>query len=218
MSAYKNNNKKFCKVCQDAGKPESLFTSHFPRETNDRNSRVVCPTLLAQECRNCGKRGHTIKYCTVSVNMNNAVNMNNTVKNSDTDTVKPREKEKQKNGLNRFECLHKDYFKKDKETKEVKDAPLAKTYASVLSAPVPEKLPHNFELISVAKLLEEKKQQLAVAQKPVVVPPTVVVKQRLNWALDYDDEDDDDEDYDDEEDDGCREWKNDDEYFCGFRV
>jgi hypothetical protein len=209
MSAYNNkNNKKFCKVCQDAGKPESLFTSHFPRETNDRNSRVVCPTLLAQECRNCGKRGHTIKYCTV--NMNNAVK-----KNPDTDTVKPREKEKQKNGLNRFECLHKDYCKKDKEKdKEVKEASV-KTYASVLSAPIPEKLPHNFELISVSKLLEEKKQQLAAAQKPVIVPPTVVVKQRLNWALDYDDEDDDD---DDEEDDGCREWKNDDEYFCGFRV
>ena len=210
MSAYKNNNKKFCKVCQDAGKPESLFTSHFPRETNDRNSRVVCPTLLAQECRNCGKRGHTVKYCTVNMN-NNAVNMN--MKNPVT--VKPREKEK--NGLNRFECLHKDYCKKDKEkNKEVKEASV-KTYASVLSAPVPEKLPHNFELVSVSKLLEEKKQQLAAAQKPVV--QTVVVKQRLNWALDYDDEDDDD-DYDEEyeEDDGCGEWKNDEEYFCGFRV
>ena len=216
MSAYKNNNKKFCKVCQDAGKPESLFTSHFPRETNDRNSRVVCPTLLAQECRNCGKRGHTVKYCTVTVN--NAVNMK---KNPDTDTVKPREKEKQKNGLNRFECLHKDYCKKEKEAKDApKTDASVKTYASVLSALVPEKLPHNFELVSVAKLLEEKKQQIAaVAQIPVVVPPTVVVKQRLNWALDYDDEDDDD-DYDEEyeEDDGCGEWKNDEEYFCGFRV
>ena len=130
------------------------------------------------------------------------------------------EKEKQKNGLNRFECLHKDYCKKDKETKDVKNTSSVKTYASVLSAPVPEKLPHNFELVSVSKLLEDKKQQLAAAQKPVVVPPTVVVKQRLNWALDYDDEDDDDDDYDEEyeEDDGCGEWKNDEEYFCGFRV
>jgi hypothetical protein len=29
----------------------------------DKNGRVTCPTLLSQKCRNCGKGGHTIKYC-----------------------------------------------------------------------------------------------------------------------------------------------------------
>lgn len=56
---------KFCKVCQDAGKLESEYRSHFIRETRDPNSRVVCPTLLALECRFCFKKGHTIKYCVV---------------------------------------------------------------------------------------------------------------------------------------------------------
>jgi len=54
---------KFCKVCQDAGKTESKYKSHFTRETKDRNSTVICPTLLAQECRYCFKHGHTVKYC-----------------------------------------------------------------------------------------------------------------------------------------------------------
>jgi hypothetical protein len=54
---------KFCKVCQDAGKPETEYKSHFTRETKDKNSTVICPTLLAQECRYCFKNGHTVKYC-----------------------------------------------------------------------------------------------------------------------------------------------------------
>ena len=62
-----NNNKtavqKYCKVCQDAGKTEAEFRSHYTRETRDPNSSIVCPTLLSLECRYCYKNGHTIKYC-----------------------------------------------------------------------------------------------------------------------------------------------------------
>jgi protein nanos 1 len=49
-----------CKVCRDAGKSEQEYSSHWVR---DKNGRVTCPTLLSQKCRNCGKSGHTIKYC-----------------------------------------------------------------------------------------------------------------------------------------------------------
>jgi hypothetical protein len=57
--------KPFCKVCQDAGKPENIYTSHYTRESADPKSKVVCPTLLALECRYCFKNGHTVKYCSV---------------------------------------------------------------------------------------------------------------------------------------------------------
>ena len=59
-----NSNKRlpFCKVCADAGKTD---TAHFPRQTPDPNSPVVCPTLLALECRFCFQNGHTVKYCMV---------------------------------------------------------------------------------------------------------------------------------------------------------
>ena len=56
-----NNNKKpFCKVCADAGKTDN---AHYVRLTPDPKSPVVCPTLLALECRYCAKSGHTVKYC-----------------------------------------------------------------------------------------------------------------------------------------------------------
>ena len=55
--------KKICKVCQDAGKSESEYTSHFVRDSPGPNGKVICPTLLSQKCRGCGINGHTYKYC-----------------------------------------------------------------------------------------------------------------------------------------------------------
>lgn len=59
--------KPHCKVCQDAGKPESEYTSHWVRTLPDRNGNttVTCPTLLSNECRYCFKLGHTAKFCPV---------------------------------------------------------------------------------------------------------------------------------------------------------
>ncbi len=62
-----NEVKKICKVCQDAGKPESMYTSHFVRDRPGPDGKVVCPTLLSQNCRGCGKSGHTYKYCKVVI-------------------------------------------------------------------------------------------------------------------------------------------------------
>ena len=58
----------FCKVCRDAGKPKSVYTSHYPRETPATTSKVVCPLLLSQTCNYCHKPGHTIRYCSVLKN------------------------------------------------------------------------------------------------------------------------------------------------------
>lgn len=59
--------KPYCKVCFDAGKPESQYTSHWVRTLPDRNgkSTVLCPTLLDTECRYCYGLGHTAKFCPV---------------------------------------------------------------------------------------------------------------------------------------------------------
>ena len=48
--------KPFCKVCFHAGKN----SSHPLR--NDAG-QTVCTYLLSLQCRNCGKCGHTVKYC-----------------------------------------------------------------------------------------------------------------------------------------------------------
>jgi len=74
MSRQMNNNnrsaparKPFCKVCHDAGKPESDYTSHYVRSLPDRTGKtnVLCPTLLNTECRYCYELGHTAKFCPI---------------------------------------------------------------------------------------------------------------------------------------------------------
>ena len=69
MSKFINNSQKkpFCKVCFDARKPESEYTSHYVRSQPDSNGKtiVTCPVLNATECRYCFKFGHTIKFCNV---------------------------------------------------------------------------------------------------------------------------------------------------------
>lgn len=57
-----NNQKPYCKVCHDAGKPESVYTSHYVKSRDNSNA---CPTLKATECRYCYKLGHITKFCPV---------------------------------------------------------------------------------------------------------------------------------------------------------
>jgi hypothetical protein len=65
MYARNNIKKQFCKVCFDAGKPEQVYTSHYVKSAPGPNSKVVCPTLLSQDCGYCFKSGHTPKFCPV---------------------------------------------------------------------------------------------------------------------------------------------------------
>jgi hypothetical protein len=60
-----NVKKPYCKVCFDARKSESEYTSHWVRSLPDRNGKttVTCPTLLNTECRYCYQTGHTTKFC-----------------------------------------------------------------------------------------------------------------------------------------------------------
>ena len=53
----------FCKVCRDAGKPASEYTSHFVKDQPGPEGKIVCPTLLNQACRICHNPGHTSSYC-----------------------------------------------------------------------------------------------------------------------------------------------------------
>jgi len=62
-----NCKKPFCKVCHDAGKTESEYTSHFVRSLPDMNgkTKITCPILAVTECRYCYELGHTTKFCPV---------------------------------------------------------------------------------------------------------------------------------------------------------
>ena len=52
--------KPYCKICNDAGKSESEYNSHWVK---DLNGKTTCPVLLNTECRYCFKLGHTAKFC-----------------------------------------------------------------------------------------------------------------------------------------------------------
>lgn len=56
-------NMPFCKVCWDAGLPVADFTDHYVKDQPGPDGKVVCPTLLAQKCLDCGVAGHTSGYC-----------------------------------------------------------------------------------------------------------------------------------------------------------
>ena len=65
MSCQKTvvSKKPFCKVCHDCGKSETEYTSHYVRSEPGLKGKIVCPTLLAQECQHCFKKGHTKSHC-----------------------------------------------------------------------------------------------------------------------------------------------------------
>jgi hypothetical protein len=62
-TASKTKTNTLCVVCRDAGKTEKEYTSHFVKDQPGPNGKVICPTLLNQACRICGKTGHTSSYC-----------------------------------------------------------------------------------------------------------------------------------------------------------
>ena len=64
-SIQKKQVKPLCKVCKDAGKCESDYSSHFVKSNPGVKGVIVCPTLLAYECTYCHKTGHSIGYCMV---------------------------------------------------------------------------------------------------------------------------------------------------------
>jgi hypothetical protein len=54
---------KHCKVCYQAGFGQEVYSSHFTKVDGE----ILCPTILNNPCHRCGKKGHTPKYCTISV-------------------------------------------------------------------------------------------------------------------------------------------------------
>lgn len=63
MGGKKVAPKPYCKVCHDSGKSEVEYTSHWVKTKPGPDGVVVCPTLLAQECRYCHESGHTPSCC-----------------------------------------------------------------------------------------------------------------------------------------------------------
>ena len=56
---------KFCGWCYNANLPESVYTSHYVRESQDPDSDIVCRNLLKHRCSACNCYGHSRGNCAV---------------------------------------------------------------------------------------------------------------------------------------------------------
>jgi hypothetical protein len=202
---------KFCKVCQDAGKSESEYRSHFTRETRDPNSKVTCPTLLALECRYCYKNGHTVKYCPV-LKDNEKHQKREQYSDRRIETSAKVEPKAKKVPTNVFACLDSDSDEEEKKVSnksvtkvEVKEdfpmlcapssrvlnpKPVAVTsnYASALTAPAPAPVPK----VSFGPIPELKRATSTAQSAPWSTEPKVWKASTMDWAA-WDSESEDDE-------------------------
>jgi hypothetical protein len=190
-SSFKQAYTTFCKVCQDAGKTEKEYTSHNVRDARG----TCCPTLLAQECRNCYRKGHTSKYCT------------QTLSTAVAPVVKPDPKQvkqvKPPVPKNVFMLLESD-SEDEKEAEVIKRTEPAPVPHAELKVAQKQALnygriitlaPDLVKTEAIAALLKVEKK--AAEKKPVKI---VVAgpKPKLNWAdCDSDSTGDEDEDEDD---------------------
>ena len=56
-------NMPFCKFCKDSGKSQREYTSHYPKDKPGKEGKVICPTILSNDCRYCHEKGHAKSHC-----------------------------------------------------------------------------------------------------------------------------------------------------------
>jgi hypothetical protein len=165
-----------CVVCKAAGKSDNL--GHFIR--NDKGT-VVCPTLLDQNCRHCGQKGHTPKYCIIKKQeerQERRATFQNIVATEDKKTTKNK---------NAFGAL-------DDDSSSDNDEDVKKP---VVSAAVVDKMTKEEMRQALCDILGVRNAVTSVvadAAEPVSKPAVVSVpfKRRL-WSEMMDDSDSDDE-------------------------
>jgi hypothetical protein len=185
--------KKYCKVCQDAGKSEEEYTSHFTRESKDPNAKVICPLLLSLECRFCYKNGHTIKYCpTLKQKGKKEIKINKA-------NIQEKQQKSEFKVINKFSALDYNSEEEDNDevVKEVKEEEKI-TYAKVLAKEKPI-IQEESKLVQLVKQEKQPKQEKQINLPKVAPWATGKPIFTKSWAaMDSDseeDEDDEDEEF-----------------------
>lgn len=202
--------KPYCKVCHDAGKTESEYTSHWVK---DLSGKTTCPTLLRTECQYCYKLGHTVKFCSAMAKANRKASR---VVSTSYKKPAPIVNKKPKTG---FASLYEDSESEEEEVSNIVEFPsLGSQEKKVVQLPKtqPEvktgwaaivKPDSNKPLATESKSSERLKQsgfvilsdyiKTAATNKNVEAIPAPVKQQVVtkSWA-DYSDSEDEDEDED----------------------
>jgi hypothetical protein len=196
----------FCKICKDAGKSKTDYSSHFPKTKPDMNGkvRIICPTLLAQECRYCHECGHTPKYCPILLEKNKIIKR--PIKNKQSEKVLPISKGLYHNSIsdysskNIFNLLGSDYENEEKEEEIVNvEYPTLNSDRLFRENSKLENRKQELEIkTSWAEIAMKPKKEKIGDEKEKKIPFSEFKKQMkpmARWADMCDDSSDDDEDY-----------------------
>ena len=185
-SSKSSSSKMYCKVCHDSGKSEAVYTSHFIRESVDPNSKVLCPTLLALECRFCFCKGHTVKYCSA-------------LKKRNSERLRNNNKEETTNNNSKIcnDGTREAHFGEiPPEILEELSNSKPYTYASAIAKPVVSapvvSAPVVSELVVLAPITSTSPINRDTTPKPNIVTPWRMCMQR-SWADDTSSDEDDDD-------------------------
>jgi len=187
-SNNKQVNKPFCKVCHDAGKPESVYTGHFVRSAPGPNGKVVCPTLLSLECRYCYRSGHTVKFCSVLKEKNNY--QARAQENQSVVQTRPTQKQREIKPTNVFAALDSSDEESDEETK-VSTVVIKEEFPALGGAKSTVQEATKPAAFSYAKALATE------IPKPVVARPLPKIVTKCRWADAESSDEEEDEEYED---------------------
>jgi hypothetical protein len=176
--------KQFCKICFDAGKKESEYTTHFVK---DQGGKVICPYLLYEVvCGFCKKKeGHTTKNCprlpttTVASHTVAAHTVAAPMVAAPMVAAPTVVAAKKKSSSNAFNALANLIEKEEQEirVKDLKDAQHMQDFPTIITKPITKPTKNN--ILTGWSLIAQKKTVPDVAVPTVAVPtvavPTVAV-------------------------------------------
>jgi hypothetical protein len=178
--------KPCCKVCKDAGKSENEYSSHYVK---DLNGQVTCPTLLSQECRFCGRKGHTTSHCSELAKKKEKETRILTAK----PPISPPKKEVKKSNVFAYLEMNSDDSESEDEFPAVapviavkKTIPSTTSYASMAAKPIPE---YN----------TNQKKEFTTKLKSATTWEPLAPGQKKSWAQMNDEDSDEDSDEDKEQ-------------------
>lgn len=196
--------KPYCKVCHDAGKPESEYTSHWVK---DLSGKTTCPTLLNLECRYCFKPGHTVKFCDVLIKMNKEKereDRKSATASKQTKTLGKNQPQSVRKNVNGFAVLYDDSDTEEQVSNNIvvneyesfcDSEPVKKTaeltgWAAIAAKPkVVQEVNQNTGMIFLTKTKPVNKPVQEPVKESVITPKPAVLTKR--WADLSDSEDDD---------------------------